>query len=148
MEIKPRQIEIYNIELQEAEKENNIIKFRVHCSKGTYIRSLCEDIAEKLQTVGYMKELNRIKVGKFDIEYAITLEELEEKEMLKDKIITIEEFFKDLPTIELDETKLNKFLNGMILKTDNEDGLYNIYEKDYIGIGIVNNKKLKRDIII
>ena len=52
IEIKPREIEIYAIELLNI--NNNEITFRVHCSKGTYIRTLCEDIAEKLETVGYM----------------------------------------------------------------------------------------------
>ena len=67
IEIKPRQIEIYSINLKEIDVENNEIIFEVSCSKGTYIRSLCEDIAEKLNTVGYMKELNRTKVGEFAI---------------------------------------------------------------------------------
>ena len=51
----------------------------MQCSKGTYIRSLCEDIAEKLGTVGLMKELKRTVVGDFKIENAITVEELKEK---------------------------------------------------------------------
>ena len=51
----PRDINIYEIEL--IEQKNNLIKFEVSCSKGTYIRVLCEDIAEKLGTVGYMYEL-------------------------------------------------------------------------------------------
>lgn len=51
--------------------------FEVSCSKGTYIRSLCEDIAKNLNTVGYMKELERISVGQFDISNSITIEDLE-----------------------------------------------------------------------
>ena len=62
IEVKAREIEIYAIDLIEVSNKNNEITFRVHCSKGTYIRSLCEDIAEKLNTVGFMKELTRIKV--------------------------------------------------------------------------------------
>ena len=50
VQIEPRQIEIYKIELLDINKEQKQIKFQVHCSKGTYIRSLCEDIAEKLET--------------------------------------------------------------------------------------------------
>lgn len=67
VEIEPRQIEIYSISLKKIDANNNEIIFEVSCSKGTYIRSLCEDIAESLNTVGYMKELNRIKVGDFFI---------------------------------------------------------------------------------
>ena len=69
IEIKPREIEIYGIELLNI--NNNEITFRVHCSKGTYIRTLCENIAEELETVGYMKELKRIEVGEFNIKNAI-----------------------------------------------------------------------------
>ena len=58
VEVKSRQIEIYKMELIKLDLKENIIKFKVRCSKGTYIRTLCEDIAEKLNTYGYMKELN------------------------------------------------------------------------------------------
>ena len=148
VEIKPRQIEIYKIELQEINQKENIIKFKVHCSKGTYIRSLCEDIASKLGTISYMQELNRIKVGKFNLENAITIDELEKyKENIEEKIITMQQLFKDLPSIKLDTKKLQKFLNGNLIDVQNEDGIYNIYENKYIGLGIVKDRKLKRDII-
>ena len=150
VEIKPRKIEIYEIELQEINERQNEIKFKVHVSKGTYIRSLCEDIAEKLGTVGYMKELKRLKVGKFSIGEAVTIEELEKltKDELQNKVITIEEFFKDRPKIQLNENNLKKFLNGMLLNIDKEDGLYNIYSNKYIGLGTVKSHKLKRDIVV
>ena len=149
IEVKPRNIEIYNIELQGILEQENIIKFKVSCSKGTYIRSLCEDIALKLGTVGYMKELNRIKVGRFNISDAITIEKLENNiEEAKAKIIQMEEFFKDLPAIYLDNKHLEKFLNGMLINNANKDGIYNIYSGKYIGIGIIKDNELKRDIVI
>ena len=76
MEIEPRKIEIYGINLEKI-NENRII-FRVRCSKGTYIRTLCKDIAEKLGTIGYMEELERLSVGQFKIEESITIEQLDE----------------------------------------------------------------------
>lgn len=149
VEVKPREIEIYAITLQKLEKERNEIKFKVSCSKGTYIRSLCEQIAEKLGTIGYMKELNRTKVGTFEIEKSITIEELEKKEIkLKEKVITMQELLKELPTITLEEKELQKFLNGVKIPINTKDGIYNIYETSYIGTGIVKEKKLKRDIIL
>ncbi len=60
--IPSRKIEIYNIELQDINYDQNIIKIKVYCSKGTYIRSLCQDIAERLGTIGYMNNLRRLKV--------------------------------------------------------------------------------------
>lgn len=62
VEIKPRKIEVYAIKLQEIDYEENIIKIKVHSSKGTYIRTLCNDISEALGTVGHMYNLNRVKV--------------------------------------------------------------------------------------
>ncbi len=150
VEIKPRQIEIYDIKLLRIDEENKQIEFCVKCSKGTYIRSLCEDISEKLDTVGYMIGLDRIQVGEFNIKQAISIEELENNnEIIKDKIITVEELFRNLDKIELDKRKLELFLNGVQLSNSNIDGIYRIYSKEnFIGIGIVKNKLLKRDIII
>lgn len=167
VEVKSRQIEIYKMELIKLDLKENIIKFKVRCSKGTYIRTLCEDIAEKLNTYGYMKELQRTEVGDFKIENAITIGELEElvnENKLKDKIneetlnivnskdrkyfIKIEELFMDKNIINLDEDLLNKFLNGVMIKNNNIDGIYRIYNKNnYIGLGVNKNQKLKRDVI-
>ncbi|MBR2704186.1 MAG: tRNA pseudouridine(55) synthase TruB [Clostridia bacterium] len=61
VEVPSREIEIYGMDLISFDKEAKTITFDVQCSKGTYIRSLCEDIAEKLNTVGYMLELNRLR---------------------------------------------------------------------------------------
>ena len=115
IEIEPRNIEIYNIELMNINKEEKQISFRVSCSKGTYIRSLCEDIADKLGTVGYMKDLKRTKVGDFEIKEAITIDELKEKFEKNDfsDVITIENIFKDMPKIELNENNIKQYLNGV-----------------------------------
>ena len=115
IEIEPRNIEIYNIELMNINKEEKQISFRVSCSKGTYIRSLCEDIADKLGTVGYMKDLKRTKVGDFEIKEAITIDELKEKFEKNDfsDVITIKNIFKDMPKIELNENNIKQYLNGV-----------------------------------
>ncbi len=146
VEIKPRNIEIYKIDLINFNDKENEIEFKVSCSKGTYIRSLCEDIAQKLNTIGYMKELNRTKVGRFKIEDAITLEELENS--VETKIITMEKLLNNLSIINLNEKQIEKFLNGVQITVDKEDGIYNIYTNKYLGTGIVKNKKVKRDIIL
>ncbi len=150
IEIKPRKITIYNIELIKIDKEQKEIYFKVSCSKGTYIRSLCEDIAEKLGTIGYMKDLNRIKVGRFDINQSITIEQIEKNgiEFAKKNIITMKRLFENNEKIELDNETKGKFLNGVKIYTKKEDGVYNIYNKEtYIGIGTINENMLKRDII-
>lgn len=146
VEIKPREVEIYNIEITNIQKEKKQIEFKVSCSKGTYIRTLCEDIAEKMRTVGYMKELKRTKVGDFNIEQAITLGQLQEKENIK--IITIEEMFKDKEEIILEDSKIILLLNGVKMNIEKPKGIYRIYNKQnkFIGLGIVQNKILKIDI--
>lgn len=151
IEVEPRKIEIYNIELQNI--NDNKIDFKVHCSKGTYIRSLCEDIAKKLDTVGYMEELKRLKVGKFEIKDSIEIKELERnkenKEILKKYFITLEEYFINNESISLDDRKLNMLLNGVKLTYKMPNGIYKIYNNNkFIGIGNIDNELLKRDIIL
>ena len=154
VEIPKREIEIYEMELIGINESEKTITFKVHCSKGTYIRSLCETISEKLETVGYMKELNRIKVGSFSENKAVTLEEIKEnaknKEFWIEKMITIEEFFKDKPKIILPEYKLKLFLNGVNLSQKAQNGIYRIYNEknEFIGTGVINNNLLKREIVI
>ena len=189
IEVQPRKIEIYSMELIDVDKTNKQIHFRVKCSKGTYIRTLCEDIAYKLQTVGYMKELKRTQVGEFKIEDAITIEQLEDiikyrlkKEEIKDNIennleekfedgaknelkeklknslnnnsknnsfISIEEYFNNKENINLDEKKLNLFLNGVKLTFNLNNDIYKIYNNNkFIGTGVISNNLLKRDIVI
>lgn len=147
VEIQPRTIEIYNIELIRTDLQNKTIEFRVYCSKGTYIRTLCENIAERLHTIGYMKELNRIKVGEFKIEDSIRIEELEKN--IHNNFITIEEYFDKSKSIELDNKRLQLFLNGVQLTWKLEDGVYKVYsDSQFIGIGTIKNSLLKRDIIL
>lgn len=151
VELKEREIEIFNIQLKNVDYENQEISYIVDCSKGTYIRTLCEDIAKKLNTVGYMKELTRLRVDKFNISNAITLEELEEKKNNSnfEDIIPIESLFSDKPKIILTNKKENLFLNGVKLTFNNEDGTYLIYneKKSYVGLGIIKDNLLKRDVV-
>lgn len=146
VEIEPRKIEIYKIDLNKYDK--NIISFVVSCSKGTYIRSLCEDIAEKLNTVGYMKNLKRLQVGKFNIKDAVYIDDIDLKNV-NDHLITLEEILKETPCINLGEKKLKLFLNGVQLTDNNIDGLYKIYVANkFIGTGTIKKGLLKRDIIL
>ena len=148
IEIKPRRIIIYDIKFLKIDKESSEIQFEVSCSKGTYIRSLCEDIAERMGTIGYMKELQRTRVGIFTIEQSILFEDLT-KETIEKHMITVENLFKNLEAINLSERKLQLFLNGVKLSFDLEDGIYKIYSnQQFIGIGVVKDKLLKRDIVI
>lgn len=146
VEIEPRKIEIYKIDLNKYDK--NIISFVVSCSKGTYIRSLCEDIAGKLNTVGYMKNLKRLQVGKFNIKDAVYIDDIDLKNV-NEHLITLEEILRETPCINLSEKKLKLFINGVQLTANNIDGLYKIYVANkFIGTGTIKKGLLKRDIIL
>lgn len=152
VELKPRQIEIYSIQLVGINEKEKQISFKVKCSKGTYIRSLCEDISKKLGTVGYMKELNRLQVGEFYIKDAVTISEMKEKIEAGnlESIITIEEIFKNNPQIQLEQEQIEPYINGVKINTEKTNGVYRIYKPNgtFIGLGIIENSKLKRDLVI
>ena len=158
VDVKPREIEVYDISRTSVDRAKFQIQFTVKCSKGTYIRSLCEDIAKKMGTIGYMKELNRTKVGIFDIENSITIEELEENKdnetYLKKHIFSIEDLFIELygdeNKVMLSERKIELFLNGVKLTQALTDGLYRVYDEKgtFIGIGSVKDRLLKREIVV
>ena len=119
IERQERKIEIYFLEIIKLIEDNKKIaeiEFKVNCSKGTYIRTLCEDIAEKLGTCGYMKELRRTRVGRF------TLND-------KDKFITLEEIMEDKESYTLDDENLKKIINGVKISTNLKDGFVKLYHK-------------------
>ena len=100
-----------------------------------------------------MLNLNRIQVGQFDISNSITIEELKNQEEFKNiinkNLITVEQLFKEKENIELNDKKLELFLNGVKLTQSKPDGIYKIYNNNnFVGIGIIKDNLLKRDIII
>lgn len=101
-----------------------------------------------------MAALDRILVDKFSIEDAISFEELEsyknDDNWLLNHIFTMENVFEKYPKIVLNSRKEELFLNGVRLTFKESDGLYNIYSENgkYIGLGIVKDELLKRDIVI
>lgn len=149
VERNPKRINIYSIFVETFKIKENEIVFKVNCSKGTYIRTLCENMAEALGTVGYMKELQRTKVDNFTIEDSITLAELEKLQDKEKIVISIEDLFNESEKIDLNDTKNQLFLNGVMLAQNVLDGIYRIYNgENFIGLGIVKDKKLKRDVIL
>lgn len=100
-----------------------------------------------------MKNLKRIQVGNFNLQEAVTIEQLDNNlnnEKFFDKhFISIEKLFEKAEEIILDNRQLELFLNGVRLTQKVADGVYRIYSNSkFIGLGIVNDELLKRDIII
>ena len=93
--------------------------------------------------------LKRLKVGNFKIEDTIIIDENVTKEDIEEKLITIEELFKNKEKIDLNSKKLILFLNGVKLNENKEDEVYRIYSLGkFIGLGIIKDKLLKRDIVL
>ena len=138
IEREARKIEIF--EIKNIEWKDETLKYTVHCSKGTYIRSLCEDIAGELGTIGTMTNLRRIQSGEFQVKDAIKIEDISEE-----KIISIEKLFDK----EIDvKNNLKELLNGMKIQCIRPDGLYKLYADKFIGIGKIEKNYLKREIIL
>lgn len=100
VERKARTVQIEEIEILQIELP--VVKMRVQCSKGTYIRTLCDDIGAKLGCGGAMQSLQRTRVGEFRIEDALTLaqvEKLRDEDKITQDIIPVDEVFADLQRV-------------------------------------------------
>ena len=115
-----RKVEIKEIEL--LDYHNELIRFRVVVSKGTYIRSLIQTICNNLNTIGTMNNLTRTRQGKFKIEDAYTLKDIENNNY---KALKIQDLI-ELSEVELDNTLYKKVINGNIID-DNLNG-YILYK--------------------
>lgn len=134
-----REVTIYNLEL--ISFSNDIITFKVEVSKGTYIRSLIQDICSNLNTIGTMNNLIRTKQGNFNINNSYTIEDIKNGNY---KLLNIKEFL-DYKVIELPDNLINKVLNGnKIINTFNitKRVIFTYKSKD-IAIYEVNQKDLK-----
>lgn len=145
-----RKVTIYSIENIKIESNDNI-QMDVCCSKGTYIRSLCYDIGEKLNVGATMTALERIQNGPFTKEEAINIEDLTE-ELLEKHIISIEKALDSFEKITVNE-KFGKLLRNGVKVFDNRmyseevefNKLYRVYEDNgvFLGLGKRDEKGFK-----
>ena len=133
--IKKRQIVINNINLVSFSK--NTLIFDVSCSKGTYIRTLGEDIAKRLGTKGYLTELQRTRIGKTLKEDAYAIEDIETIDFDKRvKLLTSIEKMLQIPLLELDSNQMQQILNGQLIELTLIPGEYALMkQKKFLGIG-------------
>ena len=132
-ELKPKTITIYGIKVLE-ELDKNVFKLSVHCSSGTYIRSLCRDIAEKLSTYGVMRCILRTKCGNFCILDSYTLNQVREGNF---KIISADQVF-NYDSININKQQKEKLCNGINIRIDKKDGNYKFYDENKVFVGVVN----------
>ncbi len=146
-ERKARRVNIYAIDIVNIDLP--LVTMRIHCSKGTYIRSLCRDIGEKLGCGATMNSLKRTKVGKFAIEDAITLSEVEnlvEDGRVEEYLTKIADVFSDIPKYIVGSELDKKADNGNSFYADEiktKDKRIRIYKNDgtFIGIYTYNEKQ-------
>ncbi len=143
VEAAPRQVTLHAIELRSLELPQFTI--RVHCSKGTYIRTLVEDIAKSLGTVGHVTALRRIGVDPFVGLPMVTPEELEDvpdpRTRAEKFLLPVDCVLTDWPRIELTPEQAARVRQGQRCALDSapDAGRYRIYERSgpFVGIGDV-----------
>lgn len=121
VERKPVRVLIDKIDIINISEDNREIRFTVSCSKGTYIRSLCDDIGIRLGHASCMKELKRTRSGMFDLSNALTLKEIEEivsEGKLEEHIISTENALSQYPAAYVNETGDKGLSNGNYLIRD------------------------------
>ena len=146
-EIKPKEITIHSIKLI-SEQAENVFKFEVHCSAGTYIRTLFSDIAYKMGTVSTTPVIIRTQSGRFNLTNALSLEDFEETQ----KVLSITEVFKDMQVVEVDEKIAKKIINGVkiaindIIMSKNADfnsEVFFAFENNLIGMYRLSGDKFE-----
>ncbi len=123
VERNPRSVTIEEIAIESVDLPEVVL--RVRCSKGTYIRTLCSDIGDKLGVGGCMKDLMRLRAGEFSVNDSITLaglQELKDSGRLAEAVIPIEEIFKDLGEIRAEDATEDRLMrNGNPLRVRDGD---------------------------
>jgi tRNA pseudouridine55 synthase len=117
IERMPREIEIFSMDILEIDRKDVVkILFDVHCSKGTYIRTLCADIGEALGCGGHMSFLLRKRSGAFDSDTSLTVEEVEtlaSQSRLESRLISVDKALEGFGEVILDSRKAGRLLNGV-----------------------------------
>ena len=145
IERKARNIEVFDIKVESIDLPE--VTMTVHCSKGTYIRTLCNDIGERLGCHGCMKSLLRVRVAGFDLEHALTLSQIQSKvdEGCFDMVMPVDGVFENLPAVHTasDADKLvrngNKIpavLTDYLKHSADSDIRYRVYNHEGIFVGV------------
>lgn len=150
VERKARPVHFYEIEILEIRLP--LVKMRVSCSKGTYIRTLCHDMGEKLGCGGAMEALLRTKSGDFTLEQSMTLQETEEAVKdgaIEEKIISVEEVLSSYPSVcakpEGDRLLANgNPLHEGLVKGEEKEGWVRMYTSSGIFTGIYQWKQKRQ----
>lgn len=154
VERKPRNIHIYAIEILEIQLP--VVKMRVECSKGTYIRTLCHDIGEKLKCGGSMQSLVRTKVSIFDIQQSYRFKDIETlicNNTLEQTLLTVDSMFLEYPILTAKKEYDKLIQNGNRMELDYfketydkvKDIQFRVYDEQEHFIGIYRYDEEKQN---
>ena len=144
VERTPREIEVSSLELVSYDEEQRTGVMDIACGKGTYIRTIINDIGEKLGCGGIMTSLVRTSSGGFTLDDCYTLDEIQQardEERLEQLILPIDRVFSALPKLRLNEAQTRMYRNGVKLDLARLRGIlrdtdtYSVYGSDGIFIG-------------
>ena len=146
VERAPRKITVSSIEIIGREGGDYLLK--IACSKGTYVRTLCNDIGASLGCGACMSSLRRVRAGAFSIEDAHSIDEVENaanEGQLVDIMLPVDTLFSALPELKVPESTANRLKTGNIIKISAADGDYRVYSDsaEFLLVGKVENGKLK-----
>ena len=140
VKIEPRMVNISELKILSYDEKNRQLELYVACSKGTYIRSIANDLGEKLGTYGHLIKLVRVKAGNFEVNESVKLEGLETIEQVEQNLIYPLEYL-DYPKYELTDEELERVSHGMPITVHNmKDGTV-ILIKDNQLTAVGENKK-------
>ena len=128
VERQPRPITIHELTL--VERGENTLRLRVRCSKGTYIRTLCKDIGEKLGCGGCMESLRRVAAGEYTIDEAVPLQTLLDTEEPEKYLRDVDTMFRNYPAVTLTANQETRCRNGNAFSVSLAPGTYRAYSQD------------------
>lgn len=151
-EVNPRFITIYDLKLLCYDSHTKRATYVVNCSKGTYVRTLAEDISLSLHSLGFVVELRRTRVGIFTEENSINMFNIncktfdEAHAVVKSKCLKVEDVLDDIPVLEVDELVAQKIRYGQQCdfdKVENHDQLWLKYDNKILAIGSLSDESFK-----
>ena len=155
VERKPRKVTVYELELESFDEQSQSGTLRVKCSKGTYIRTLIDDIGAEFEVGAVMTALRRTMACGFEIENALTLDKIKElpKEEFESKLMSTESLFYAYPELYVTDAQANRFHNGGALdiqrtkladKNVPDGSIYRVKGlKKFLGLGIIKDNSIK-----
>lgn len=143
--LKDVEVEIFKFDCLN-QINNTTFKFEIECSSGTYVRSLIRDLAYKLNTYATVVFLERTKTDFFDATNAIKLDDLLSSNInLENVLIKIEQTFKSIKQVQVDNLQFDKLKNGLIIKTNlsDENNVFIVCDNKLLGVAEIKNKQIK-----